>query len=55
MDVVTGRTKPLLKEEFFKENINLFKYDESSIVDLGIAIVNFSVHLYFLIIQFFKI
>ena len=37
MDVVTGRTKPTQGRVIFKENINLFKYDESSIVDLGIA------------------
>ena len=37
MDVVTGRTKPSQGRVIFKENINLFKYDESSIVDLGIA------------------
>ena len=31
MDVVTGRTKPTQGRVIFKENINLFKYDESSI------------------------
>ncbi len=37
MDVITGRTKPTQGTVIFKENINLFKYDETSIVDLGIA------------------
>ena len=37
MDVVTGRTKPSNGRVIYKENINLFKYDETSIVELGIA------------------
>lgn len=37
MDIITGRTKPTSGRLFYKDNINLLKYDESSIVKLGIA------------------
>lgn len=37
MDVVTGRTKPTNGRVIFKKNINLFRFDETAIVGLGIA------------------